>query len=382
MQPIHHKHAVRLVIFCLCSLLMLLANAASTFAEELIPGLSSSSEGPQNALPDIPAPELPVLEPPSAHNAESHQPSKEGVSSLTSSLKPAALNTETPLKTPKKRHKPSSTEDQTEKTLDPEKKETVYRVPRIQTLDQAVDKALIEKLSPEARKNIEFLSRTLQLEHRSIRNDVIDTEETTAKDIGLLWQSAVEHSGTIRYAIQKLSKRDATGKPVEADSFTTRMVQSISRLGGVAGAVWTKNPASLFGSSLINEAVSSDPSQAFLSRVTDADMLLLTKEVETLQSQLITHYYEYRFAKERWDLSREGSLRLAKYYDHFLAHANETERQVLQPIVEPLFEASTEDEQQAKQAFVSARNTLALMVGADAISAIETELAAPTASQK
>lgn len=228
----------------------------------------------------------------------------------------------------------------------------------------------LKKLSPQTQNEVEKLSATLHQEDKAISNELRDEQELSLKDIGMLWQAAVERSGTIRYAIEKLSRRDTLGKPVSNDSFTKRMVQSIARVGGMAGSVWTKNPAGFMGGSMINEMLSSDPSDPSNTRVTDADMLILAKEVEALQSQLIETYYSYCHRQEQWTLAQEASKSLKQSYQH-LNESNAPEAVALQPIVESLYEGVSQQEATAKQDFISARNQLGLMVGSDALLALE-----------
>lgn len=230
------------------------------------------------------------------------------------------------------------------------------------------------KLSPETQAELKRLGNALHEQNQAIYNELKDDEELSVKDIAMLWQAAVERSGTIRYAIEKLSRRDATGKPVANDSFTKRMLQSIARVGGVAGSVWSGNPAGILGGNMVEEMMRGNPQDPAMAKVTDADMLILAKEVESLQSQVIESYYEYRHAQERWKISQQATESLQKFHEKFNdpdTPAQKPEHLALQPLVESLFQSARQEESSAKQGFVHARNALGLLVGADALVALE-----------
>jgi hypothetical protein len=229
---------------------------------------------------------------------------------------------------------------------------------------------VVQKLSPETQATLNRLSDAMRQEDRAIDNTLRDEEEEAFADIGMLWAAAVERSGTIRYAIEKLSRRDATGKPVANDTFSRRMLQSLVHLGGVAGTMWSGTPAGMIGSNMIQGLMTGNPQDSALSRVTDADMVILAKEVDNLQTRLITLYYNYRHARERLTLRHEAGTTLAKYYDH-AAESPDGTTAALQPLMQSLEESARQDERNAQQAFNSARTDLGLLVGPEAMAALD-----------
>ncbi len=237
-----------------------------------------------------------------------------------------------------------------------------------QSADDSLKEALAE-LKPETQSGLEELTKLLHQEHRTIAQELRDAEELAVSDLALLWQAAVERSGTIRFAIEKLSRRTATGDIQTGPGFTQRMVQSMARLGGVAGSLWTGTPAGVMGGSLVEQMVSGDPSNSAISRITDADMLILAKEVEHLQSAVISSYYEYKHAHGLWKLSQKAKRELSTFYDAL--DPNTTETSAMRPVLDSMFDGITQEEETYKQDYISARNSLSLMVGADAILALE-----------
>jgi hypothetical protein len=300
--------------------------------------------------------------------------SRLAASLLISTLLTSSIATLCPLVSEAKKATPPKKTEQKQETP-PSSKVSAKAVhqeakPVLDTEDRKTIEEAAKTLDPETRNTLNRLSQALHTEDRAVYNDLRDEEELAMSDIGMLWEAAVERSGTIRYAIEKLSRRDATGKPVENDNFSKRMLSSLVHLGGVAGTMWTGTPAGLIGSNMVDQLMSGNPQDSALSRVTDADMVILAKEIESLQSQLIQLYYNYRHAKERYTLAQEASSTLTKYYDHASAMQDST-AETLQPLLQSMYDSAKQDEQNALQAYNSSRSALSLVVGPDALAALD-----------
>ncbi|MGE0199847.1 MAG: hypothetical protein AB7P76_02625 [Candidatus Melainabacteria bacterium] len=233
-----------------------------------------------------------------------------------------------------------------------------------------------QKLKPETRKELETLAGKLQEESRIVFNELRDDEETSVSDIGMLWQAAVERSGSIRYAIEKLSRRDSTGEPVSSDGLMKKVLHSTASLAGLAGTVVTGSPASMMGSNMLDTLLADDPTQSALSKVTDADMIILAKEVELLQSRLIESYYGYQHAQRRWQLTQDATHALNQFAGNAAkgkTAAPGTDAATLETIMASMIQSASQDEAQAKQGYISARTELGLLVGPDALKALETK---------
>lgn len=264
----------------------------------------------------------------------------------------------TPVKAPQPAEKPASRV----KKFEPK--------PVLSDENRKVIDNMAQKLTPDTRVDLNKLSEEMHLEDRAVYNELRDDEEAATSDIGMLWQAAVERSGTIRFAIEKLSRRDATGKPVAGDNFSKKILQNLVQLGGVAGSMWTGTPAGLIGSNMIQDVLAGNPQDSALSRVTDADMVILAKEVESLQTELIQLYYHYRQAKERLTLSEEANLMVSRYYDH-ASQPNGGMNPSLQPLMQSMYESTHQDAQNAMQDYNTAKTALMQVVGADAMMALE-----------
>jgi len=216
------------------------------------------------------------------------------------------------------------------------------------------------------------LATAMATQHQAINNLLRDQEADSLADVGVLWQTAVERSGTIRFAIEKLSRKNAVGvDPNDAD-FSKRLIQSLARVGGAASTMMTGTPAGLVGGSIVNDLVQGNPKQSPLSIVTDADMLLLAKEVESLQSQLLTSYYTYRHAKERLALAQLGQQEIQRYQE--LLNPSDSGHKS-DPLWGPLAGTLTAGLDDAliktQQEYLSARQNLSLLVGMETLESME-----------
>jgi hypothetical protein len=298
-------------------------------------------------------------------------PSRLGILALSLCLSGSLLAAGTSPSWAKEKPKKEATPQKVERSDRKSTRTLLKEAPPV--LDEQARKSLMEaagKLDAGTRATLIKLSDAVHLEDKAIHNELRDDEELAVTDIGMLWEAAVERSGTIRYAIEKLSRRDATGKPVEADSFSKRMVSSLVHLGGVAGSMWTQSPAGMIGSNMVQDLMSGSPDESVLARVTDADMVILAKEVEALQSNLLELYYNYRHAQERLALARESQATIGKYYTHATAEGSNTDES-LQPLVQSIYDSARQDEQNAQQTYNSARTALALLVGPEAVAVLE-----------
>lgn len=227
----------------------------------------------------------------------------------------------------------------------------------------------------------------VQFQHMALYQELRDDDVEALADIGLLWQTAIERSGTIRFAIEKLSRKNAVGDDPNQESFAKSMVKNLARLGGVAGSMWTGTPAGLIGGDMVNDLV-HDPNAGVggLTQVTDADMVLLAKEVESLQAELIDTYYGYRHARERLSMAESARQDIMRYETVMNAaddkggsglgqllgkRKSNAEWAMVQPLVSSVTTSLNDDVIKAQQELLSARQALVLLVGADAMTALE-----------
>ena len=236
-----------------------------------------------------------------------------------------------------------------------------------------------ESSASEASEELAKLYEVLHTQDRIVNNELRDEGEMILADIAMLWQASIERSTTLRYAIEKMSYRDLSGKPVKDASFTKKILKNLAQVGGAAGALWTGNPASLMGGNLVQEALYDPKNPNANSRVTDADMLLLAKEIEGLQSQMIHSYLNYRHAHKRVELDHQAVRTLTRNFNDYEARQgpNTPTIEAVTPLLASLVTSAKQDELTSQQELTATRSALALIVGADAVVALETPQAKP-----
>lgn len=224
-------------------------------------------------------------------------------------------------------------------------------------------------LDAATRAQLEASLDAAKLQEKALIQELRDEQEVAGKDMALLWQAAVERSATLRYAIERLSQRDATGKPVSNDSVTRRLLSSIARIGGVASAVWTGNPLGMMGGNFITQALAPMPTSENELPVTETDMLILAKEVEGLQNNLLQTYLDYRHARVRWQQAR---LALDEFKQLRARTSSETPDDAMAATLgKNMTQAWELEVARTQQAYISARDALSLMTGAEAVAVIE-----------
>ncbi|MFN8614899.1 MAG: hypothetical protein U0003_03175 [Vampirovibrionales bacterium] len=151
------------------------------------------------------------------------------------------------------------------------------------------------------------------------------------------------------------------------------------RVGGAASTFVTGTPAGLIGGDMVNELVQGGPKQSPLSTVTDADMLLLAKEVESLQSELLAAYYDYRHSRDRLTLAQQGQKEVARYQELLPTPAtptsparyNDPSQAMWEPLAATITTGLNDTVVKTQQEYLSARQHLVMLVGADALTALE-----------
>lgn len=234
-----------------------------------------------------------------------------------------------------------------------------------------------------------LLSDAVQWQHRSLYQELRDEDQAALADVGMLWQTAIERSGTIRFAIEKLSRKNAVGDDPTDSGFAQQMIKQVARLGGAAGSMWTGTPAGFIGGSMVEDLIQTPGKQVAASqmRVTDADMVLLAKEVESLQADLIAAYYAYRHATQRLEAAHQAQEELGRYETLMPASVqaallsegdmpSQASRQLntialVTPLIASVVANVDDMTRQAQQEVLSAKEALTLLVGSDAIQALD-----------
>jgi hypothetical protein len=274
------------------------------------------------------------------------------------------------------------------KAESPEKKATSAPLP-LEAFDPLLPLAPEEQqllksgLNPKQWEALQQLSAQVSLQQKALNQDLADDKEQTQEALSLLWQHAVQRSGSVRYAIEKLSRRDASGKPVKDDAFSKRLLQNLAQLGGVAGTLWTGSPVALLSGNVLSDII-SDPGPKHTKTVSDADMVLLTKTIETLQQQVVHRYFAYRYAQQRYVVAYEGWVALQGHYKTLINTVDErTEAQSpWYSAMANLVDFAQQEQETSKLESKQASEHLALLVGYEGLSELDTFMKKRQAEEK
>jgi len=229
------------------------------------------------------------------------------------------------------------------------------------------DKQTVNTKNNLVKGKIDYLDTDIAGLAREISFEMQEEKGELLTDLQILWGAAVEKSETIRFAIVKLSNPEGE---VEKKSVVKQILSPLASVAPVIG-LGLGDPvtagSAMFGGNLLNSVLSDDGKiNHYLSKVTDADLVMLAQETDALQEKLITLYYNYlsalmdlNFVNEMEKQSRE-SLEIVKYSKpNFGSVANVFHEQLL------------DAKYQARQEVLSRRMELEQFVGNDALLVVD-----------
>jgi outer membrane protein TolC len=150
-------------------------------------------------------------------------------------------------------------------------------------------------------------------------------------------------------------------------------------VGGAAGSLLTGSPVGLLSSSVISDVLSQ--TMPSTRPVSDADMVILAKAVDSLQKQLLTHYYAYLFSQQQLALGQQTQQRLQQHYQQAQQQAKvgvvgqppeqAQQQQALMVVMGHLLSQHQYQLQQTATQVNQHRTELALLVGQEALTTME-----------
>ena len=207
-----------------------------------------------------------------------------------------------------------------------------------------------------------------------IRDNTLDTAEQQGKDMNLLWQAAVYRSQPIRYAIEKLSRQDASGKPVKNKTGLKRLINTTAQVGGAAASIVSGTPIGLLSGALVNDIVNQSNTSS-TRPVTDADMVILARAVDNLQQELLDLYLTYKQSKDVLALQKGKLAILEQTYavarKNEAAKATTTDFNPSEQLMRYMLNDAKQSTQRAEQSFQQAQHSLGLKVGEEALLLLE-----------
>ena len=129
---------------------------------------------------------------------------------------------------------------------------------------------------------------------REINLELLDEHDSILQDLRILWQAAAQNSETIKFAIYKLSKPD--GEKID-ENVVKKILEPIANIAPMIGAGVANSAvagSSLMGGGVLSSMLSNDNAiNKQLTKVNDADLVILAKEIDDLQQRLVYLYYNY-----------------------------------------------------------------------------------------
>lgn len=203
-----------------------------------------------------------------------------------------------------------------------------------------------------------------------IAGELSDEQQNILEDLRILWQSAVENSETIKFAIYKLSNPE--GKKVDK-GMVKKILSPIANVAPMIG-MGAANPiaasSSIMGGGLLSSVLADDSAiNAELSKVTDADLIILAKEIDDLQQQLVNLYYNYITAFKVLNYSDKV---VNNRYNYYQAVSKKNSSNTA--IADAFYRESLDDQYKARQEFMSTRAALEQFVGNEILIEVEKNL--------
>ncbi len=127
-----------------------------------------------------------------------------------------------------------------------------------------------------------------------ISSEIDEEKEEVLADLQILWGATVEKSETLRFAILKLSNPEGEVEKTGVVKKILSPVASIAPIIGLGLSDPVTATGAMFGGGLLSSILSDDSKlNAHFTKVTDADLVLLAQETDSLQEKLVVLYYEY-----------------------------------------------------------------------------------------
>lgn len=211
---------------------------------------------------------------------------------------------------------------------------------------------------------------------KMISKDVIGEMDVESpeilSDLSILYNSAVQKSETIQYAIYKLSSPDAD-KPSE--STIKRILKPIASFSSIAGTALSANPymasGALIGGGLLNAFTTGDKEANYkFTKVNDADMVLLVRKIDELQKNLLNNYMNYRAQKELLALSMQNLENRRNIYNSLQANKSAISREQL-IVADTFYRNAQNAAKKAQSEYNLSRVILENLAGKDALREIE-----------
>jgi len=213
-------------------------------------------------------------------------------------------------------------------------------------------------------KSVKELAQEAGLELNDAKKDML-------ADLNVLWNAAIEKNETIRFAILKLSNPDGKTEKTNAVKKILSPLTSVASIIGVGTGDPVTAASAIVSGSMMNSIFSSDNAEfnAHLSKVTDADLVLLAQETDNLQQKLVNLYCDYIGALSNLNFADQVLDNRKKYYESAKKKSPE-----LKAVADVFCKESITDQYKARQKVLSSRVALEQFVGNTALLSVDKSL--------
>ena len=208
-----------------------------------------------------------------------------------------------------------------------------------------------------------------------ITKELTNERPKMLEELSALWVSAVQKSDTVYFAIMKLS--NPNGEEVNKKGIK-KILEPILGAAPLVGQAFV-NPAltagSLIGSNVLGTMMNDNATKR-LTKVNDADLVILARAIDELQETLLMNYMAYKSAYTEYELSIKITEERKKAYDEL----NKQNSPYL-VLANTFYTEALDSQYKARQHFLMKRVILEQMVGAEALNEIEQKESTASISQ-
>jgi len=218
----------------------------------------------------------------------------------------------------------------------------------------------------------ETISNYADLSLKRLANDVsYELEEDAIKinsDLSILWAATTSRSETMKYTIYKLSNPDED-KPNQ--STMKKILKPLANFSSIAGASVAGNPfaatGALVGGGLVNAFMKDDKEANYrFSKVSDADMVLLVRKIDSLQKRLLDLYSDYKTKQQLVKMSEDNFKKREEIYK---LSQNKSQEELM--MADVYYRNAKVNLEKALDDYKTSRAILENLVGVEALKKIE-----------
>lgn len=220
-----------------------------------------------------------------------------------------------------------------------------------------------------------------------LQNQQITLQTQEQQGLQMLWQAAVSQSAPIRLALERIQQPTQAMAQKTSGEKVSDVARGVVKLGALTGSMLTGSPLGLMSGQVLDQAlrpVDSPGKVVSQLPMNDTDIVLLTKEIELLQHQLIARYTTYRhwtrLAYQAQKAKRETYQDFQAAYQALcqqegLATMDAEHHPVVQ-LMQAQFDQLAEQVTTYHQHALQAREALVLMVGQTTMTEFDTQYTA------